>query len=129
MVIGVLGGLNWLETVELVKEIPNLYLDLASSFVSLAPRLAAAEVPERCLFGSNTPFADMYSNRVLVERMVPDPAVRARVMGENLAELLGLVSLTARASRGGGGRGTHPVRPRRRVGPVVLHSPPRVLPL
>ncbi|MFI6444169.1 amidohydrolase family protein [Kitasatospora sp. NPDC050543] len=90
VVVGVLGGLNWLETIELVKEIPNLYLDLASSFVSLAPRLAAAEIPERCLFGSNTPFADMYSNRVLIERMVPDRAARDRVMGENLAELLGL---------------------------------------
>ncbi|MFJ8436019.1 amidohydrolase family protein [Kitasatospora sp. NPDC094019] len=90
VIIGVLGGLNWLETIELVKEIPNLYLDLGSSFVSLAPRLAAAEVPERCLFGSNTPFADMYSNRILVERMIPDAAARARVMGENLAELLGI---------------------------------------
>lgn len=90
VIVGVLGGLNWLETIELVKEIPNLHLDLASSFVSLAPRLAAAEIPERCLFGSNTPFADMYSNRVLIERMVPDPSARARVMGENLAELLGL---------------------------------------
>jgi predicted TIM-barrel fold metal-dependent hydrolase len=90
VIIGVLGGLNWLETIELVKEIPNLYLDLASSFVSLAPRLAAAEVPERCLFGSNTPFADMYANRVLIERMVPDLSVRDRVMGDNLAELLGL---------------------------------------
>ncbi|AYG79784.1 hypothetical protein DWB77_01902 [Streptomyces hundungensis] len=90
VIIGALGGLNWLETINLVKEIPNLYLDLASSFISWAPRLAAAEVPERCLFGSNTPFADMYTNRVLIERLITDPSVRDRVMGGNLAELLGL---------------------------------------
>jgi len=90
VIIGVLGGLHWLETIDLLKEVPNLYLDLGSSFVSLAPRLAVAEVPERCLFGSNTPFADAYTNRVLVERVIPDAGVRRRVMGENLAELLGI---------------------------------------
>ncbi|TDP89209.1 hypothetical protein EV186_11433 [Labedaea rhizosphaerae] len=90
LVISQLGGLNWMTAIELAAQTPNLYLDLSTANVIFAVRLAIAEVPDRTLFGSDAPYGDPVLARITVERVTRPGAVRDRVLGDTLAELLGL---------------------------------------
>ncbi|MGC4997646.1 hypothetical protein [Streptomyces sp. DT195] len=45
---------------------------------------------DRTLFGSDAPYGDPFPGRATVERVTAPGALRDRVLGGNLAELLGL---------------------------------------
>lgn len=90
LVISQLGGAHWLTAIELVRETPNMYLELSTAGIIFAVRLAIAEIPDRTLFGSDAPYGDPLLSRRTVERVTRPGSVRARVLGENLAELLDL---------------------------------------
>lgn len=90
LVVSQLGGLNWMEAVELVRDTPNMYLDLSTAGVILAVRLAIREVPERTLFGSDAPYGDPVLARAAVERVTRPGEVRDRVLGGTVGRLLGL---------------------------------------
>ncbi len=90
LVVSQLGGLNWLTAIELARETPNMYLELSTAHLVFAVRLAINEVPERTLFGSDAPYGDPVLARATVERVTPSGELRDRVLGGNLAELLGL---------------------------------------
>ncbi|MGW7526637.1 amidohydrolase family protein [Streptomyces sp. NPDC054783] len=92
LVISQLGGLHWMEAVELVRDTPGMYLELSTAFLVIAVRLAVRELPERTLFGSDAPYGDPVVARVTVERATDSVEVRERVLGGNAAELLGLVA-------------------------------------
>ncbi|WP_160148704.1 amidohydrolase family protein [Amycolatopsis alkalitolerans] len=53
-------------------------------------RLAINEIPERALFGSDAPYGDPILSRATVERVTQPGALRDRVLGGTLAELLDL---------------------------------------
>ncbi|MFI5683705.1 amidohydrolase family protein [Streptomyces sp. NPDC051636] len=88
LVISQLGGLNWMETVELARDTPNVHLELSTAFLVIAVRLAVRELPERTLFGSDAPYGDPVVARTMVERATPSGEVRDRVLGGNAARLL-----------------------------------------
>jgi uncharacterized protein len=90
LVISQLGGVNWLTAVELVRETPNMYLELSTANVIFSVRLAINEVPDRTLFGSDAPYGDPLLARATVERVTRPGALRDRVLGGTLMALLGL---------------------------------------
>ncbi|MFI9047163.1 amidohydrolase family protein [Streptomyces sp. NPDC053427] len=90
LVISQLGGMNWLTAIELARETPNMYLELSTANIIFAVRLAINEVPDRTLFGSDAPYGDPVLARATVERVTRPGALRDRVLGGTLAELLGL---------------------------------------
>ncbi|WP_405977021.1 amidohydrolase family protein [Streptomyces sp. NBC_00158] len=90
LVVSQLGGLNWMEAVELVRETPSMYLELSTAGIVFAVRLAIGEVPERTLFGSDAPYGDPVLSRALVERVTGPGEVRDRVLGGTMAALVGL---------------------------------------
>lgn len=89
VVVGAFGGLHCLDLVELALDVSNLYLDLSSALQVFVVRLAADLMPQRCLFGSNTPYGDVAAARATVEAAVRDPGVRRAVLADNAARLLG----------------------------------------
>ncbi|WP_431929831.1 amidohydrolase family protein [Amycolatopsis tucumanensis] len=89
LVISQLGGRHWIDAIELVRETPNLWLELSTASLVFSVRLAIAEVPDRTLFGSDAPYGDPALARALVERVTPSKTVRAAVLGGNAARLLG----------------------------------------
>ncbi|GAA3806927.1 MULTISPECIES: amidohydrolase family protein [Amycolatopsis] len=89
LVISQLGGTHWIDAIELVRETPNLWLELSTASLVFSVRLAIAEVPDRTLFGSDAPYGDPALARALVERVTPSETVRAAVLGGNAARLLG----------------------------------------
>ena len=90
LVISQLGGLNWLTAIELVRDTPSMYLELSTANIIFAVRLAIEEVPDRTMFGSDAPYGDPVLARATVERVTRPGALRDRVLGGTLAELLGL---------------------------------------
>lgn len=90
LVVSQLGGANWMEAVELVRDNPNMYLELSTASVVFAVRLAIKEIPDRTLFGSDAPYGDPVLARAMVERATSPGEVRDRVLGGTIAELVGL---------------------------------------
>jgi uncharacterized protein len=91
LIVSQLGGMNWMEAIELVRDTPSMYLDLSTAAVVFAVRLAIREIPERTLFGSDAPYGDAVLARTTVERVTSPGEVRDRVLGGNLGRLLGIL--------------------------------------
>ncbi|GHI04147.1 metal-dependent hydrolase [Streptomyces cellostaticus] len=91
LVVSQLGGSNWMEAVELVRDTPSMYLELSTANIIFSVRLAIQEIPERTLFGSDAPYGDPVLARTTIERVTPPGEVRDRVLGGNLGRLLGIL--------------------------------------
>jgi predicted TIM-barrel fold metal-dependent hydrolase len=90
VILGHLGGSNWIETVSLVKEISNLYLDTSAYYSTLVLGSIINEVPEKCLFGTDRPFGDLQLSKSAVLQLAKTPSVANAVLGENIAKLLNI---------------------------------------
>ncbi|GGS78460.1 amidohydrolase family protein [Streptomyces cinerochromogenes] len=90
LIVSQLGGLHWMEAVELVRDTPGMYLELSTAFLVIAVRLAVRELPERTLFGSDAPYGDPVVARVMVERATASGEIRDRVLGGTAAEVFRL---------------------------------------
>ncbi|KAK1176757.1 amidohydrolase family protein [Streptomyces sp. NBS 14/10] len=91
LVVSQLGGMNWMEAIELVRDTPSMYLELSTANIIFAVRLAIREIPERTLFGSDAPYGDPVLARTTIERVTPPGEVRDRVLGGTLGRLLGIL--------------------------------------
>lgn len=58
VILGHMGGSNWLTAIELAKEIPNLYLDTSAYFSTLVLKITVNEVLLKCIFGVDMPYGD-----------------------------------------------------------------------
>lgn len=90
LIIGAHGGFNWLEVIEMIAGAPNTYLDVSGTFSVLQPTVAAAEIPDRLIFGTNSPYGDPWLARQTIERVITSPQLRAAVLGDTISALLGL---------------------------------------
>jgi len=90
VIIGHMGGSNWLETIEMVKQAPNLFMDLSACFSALVLKMAISELPYKCIFGVDLPYGDLLLARQSVERVCADGHVRSRVFSENIRGILDL---------------------------------------
>jgi uncharacterized protein len=88
IIMGHMGGTNWLETIKLAKTHENMYLDLSASFTTIAPMLAIKELPDRTLFSSDAPYGTPLIAKNIVEWVSPDSKIAAKVLGENMMRLL-----------------------------------------
>ncbi|WP_330256485.1 amidohydrolase family protein [Nocardia sp. NBC_00565] len=88
LVVSQLGGAHWMDAIELVRDTPNMYLELSTASIVFAVRLAIAEIPERTLFGSDAPYGDPVIARLTVERATRSPQVRELVLGGTVQHLL-----------------------------------------
>ena len=90
LILGHMGGTNWLQTIKMAKENRNIYLDLSATFTTLAPTIAIKELPERTLFSSDAPYGDPLLSRTMVERISPSREITDNVLGGNISRLLNL---------------------------------------
>ena len=90
VILGHLGESNWLATVALVKEIPNLYLDTSAYYSTFVLASVINEVPKKCFFGVDRPFGDLQLSKNAVLQFARTSAVANAVLGENIARLLKL---------------------------------------
>jgi uncharacterized protein len=88
VIFGHLGGIHWLDTIKLAKDISNAYLDVSAFFTTTALSLAMEELPTRTLFSSDCPYGDPFIVRTAIDRHAKSSEVRDRVLGGNIIEML-----------------------------------------
>jgi len=88
IILGHGGGSYWLETIELIKNKPDIYFDISASFSILPVKFAVREFPDRVLFSSDMPYGNPYLARESVEYIVKDKTLRSMILGENIIKLL-----------------------------------------
>jgi len=89
-IIGHLGGVNWLNTLKAMRDIPNVYLDLSATFTTIAPAFAIKEFPERTFFSSDAPYCLPITARTIIEQIVTDQHILEQVLGGNIARILNI---------------------------------------
>ena len=85
-----MGGYNWMEVTEFVKNTQNAYMDLSAAFSTLALKMIISEIPKKCFFSSDAPYGDPLLNRQMIEYLSPSKKITAKILGENIMELLEL---------------------------------------
>ncbi|MCB2358259.1 amidohydrolase family protein [Clostridium estertheticum] len=89
VILGHMGGSNWLTAIELAKEMPNLYLDTSACFSTLVLKIAINEIPLKCIFGVDMPYGDLQLSKEAIEKLCNKSYINA-VLGDNMAKLLKL---------------------------------------
>ncbi|MCO6026465.1 amidohydrolase family protein [Prevotella cerevisiae] len=90
VIIGHSGGSNWMETIDIVKRNPNMFIDVSATFSSMVLKIIIQELPDKTFFGVDYPYGDMWIMRKMVERVCPDKVTLGKVMGGNITRLLKL---------------------------------------
>lgn len=90
VIVGHLGGVNWLDVIKMTKETRNVYIDLSGLYALVQLSMAIKELPERCLFSTDLPYGDLVIAKFSIERVCTDKSIRDGVMGGNVARLLRL---------------------------------------
>ncbi|KYG25787.1 amidohydrolase family protein [Priestia endophytica] len=90
VIYGHMGGIHWLQTIELIKRAENAYLDISAFYTTYALSLAIKEIPERTLFSSDFPYGDPFLNIQAIERHTTSQEIANRVLGGNIQTLLKL---------------------------------------
>ncbi|MBF6172025.1 amidohydrolase family protein [Nocardia blacklockiae] len=90
VVISQLGGPHWMQAIDLARQTPNLYLELSTTPIIFAIRLAITELPDRTLYGSDAPYGDPLLTRLAIERTTPSLQIRTLVLGETAHHLFRL---------------------------------------
>jgi len=90
VIIGHLGGVNWLDVIKLTKETKNVYIDLSAFYATIALRMTINELPEKCLFSTDLPYGDLLVSKFAIERVCKDKFIREQVLGGNIQRLLKL---------------------------------------
>ena len=88
IILGHLGGSNWLETMDLVKEIPNLYLDTSAYYSTFVLGIVINELPKKCIFGVDRPFGDLELSKEAILKVAKTSAIAEAVLGRNIEGLL-----------------------------------------
>lgn len=88
VIIGHMGGSNWLETIDIIKRNPNMYLDTSACFSTLALKIVIKELPDKSVFGVDYPYGDMLLARKTIERVCDNNQVLAKILGGNIVKLL-----------------------------------------
>lgn len=90
VILGHMGGSNWMTAIELAKEIPNLYLDTSAYFSTLVLKIVVNELPLKCIFGVDMPFGDLQLSLEAVKKICKDSHIADAVLGGNISKLLKL---------------------------------------
>lgn len=90
VILGHMGGSNWMTAIDFAKELPSLYLDTSANFSTLVLKIAINELPDKCIFGVDMPYGDLQLGIETVKKMSNDKYTANAVLGDNIAKLLRL---------------------------------------
>lgn len=88
VILGHMGGTNWMTAVDIAKEMNNVYLDTSAYFSTLVLQIAVNELPEKCIFGVDMPYGDLQLSIEAIKKVSRDSLVANAVLGDNIAKLL-----------------------------------------
>lgn len=87
---------EWIDSIEMVKKYPNIYIETSTSITSCGQiEMAVRELgPERVVFGSDSPMLDPSVQRAKITGADIPAEVQAKILGQNMARIL-KISATA----------------------------------
>lgn len=88
VILGHMGGSNWMTAIDLAKEINNLYLDTSAYFSTLVLKIAINELPLKCIFGVDMPYGDLQLSIEAIKKVSNDSYVTNSVLGDNISRIL-----------------------------------------
>ena len=88
VVLGHGAGSYWLEILEKIVEIQNVYFDISASFTTHSVKIASELVPERVLFSVDMPYNSPSVMKNIVNESVSDTKVKDLIFAENVKRLL-----------------------------------------
>ncbi|MHC1685496.1 MAG: amidohydrolase family protein [Clostridiaceae bacterium] len=90
VILGHMGGSNWMTAIALAKEMQNLYLDTSAYFSTLVLKIAINELPLKCIFGVDMPYGDLQLSIEAIKKVSNDAYVANAVLGDNISRLLNI---------------------------------------
>lgn len=90
VIIGHLGGVNWLDVIKMTKETNNVYIDLSAFYATVSLEMTIKELPEKCLYSADLPYGDLMVSKFAIERVCRDKGVVQQVLSGNIVKLLKL---------------------------------------
>jgi predicted TIM-barrel fold metal-dependent hydrolase len=90
VILGHGGGSYWLETLEEIIHLKNVYFDISASFTTHSVKIASEIIPERVLFSIDMPYGSAQVMKALVNDAVKDPGIRQLIFEQNIKNLLHL---------------------------------------
>lgn len=88
VILGHMGGMNWLEAIDIVKNTTNIYIDTSANYSTLALKTVIEELPDKTLFGVDYPYGNILLSRITIEEVCKNKDVLAKVLGGNIQKLL-----------------------------------------
>lgn len=77
-----------MQTIKLAREVKNIYVDLSAQFSTLQTRVTLAELPDKCLFGTDAPYGEPSVSMDMICRLSPSSETTQKVLVENISKLL-----------------------------------------
>lgn len=90
VILGHLGGSNWMETMDIVAKMPNVYLDTSAFFSTFILSTVINEIPEKCIFGVDGPFGDLELSKQAIIKYSKSRDVAKAVLGDNIQKILNI---------------------------------------
>ncbi len=88
VIIGHFGGDFWLDAIEIAKRLPGVYLDLSEIVNQVPLTVAAREIPEKLLYGTDAPWDLAEAILVRVQHLPVGSEVKEQILGGNLERIL-----------------------------------------
>lgn len=90
VILGHGGGSYWLETLEEITHLKNVYFDISASFTTHSVKIASELIPERVLFSIDMPYGSAQVMKTFVNDSVKDSGIRQLIFEQNIKNLLNL---------------------------------------
>lgn len=88
VILGHLGGFHWIQTMELVEKIPNLYLDTSAYYSTFVLKTILQKIPTKCIFGVDYPFGDIELGKQTILKYAKTKEEADLILGQNMMQIL-----------------------------------------
>jgi len=90
VILGHGAGSFWLEILEKIVTMKNVYFDISASFTTHSVKIASELIPERVLFSVDMPYNSPAIMKKIVDESVKGDLVKELIFSENIRRLLSI---------------------------------------
>ncbi|HEX7468471.1 MAG TPA: amidohydrolase family protein [Methanobacterium sp.] len=90
VILGHGAGSYWLDILEEIVNLKNVYFDISASFTMLSVKISSELIPERVLFSVDMPYNSPAVMKKIVDESVKDSVVKELILANNIKRLLGI---------------------------------------
>jgi uncharacterized protein len=88
VILGHGAGSFWLNILEEIVDLKNVYFDISASFTTHSVKIASELIPERVLFSVDMPYNSPAVMKKIVDESINDNNIKKLILAENIKNLL-----------------------------------------